>query len=82
MPLISLVVAADLSVVTVGCVGCTSCDSCGCGEAGDRQNFDLEGQQLAMLSAVLNASAVHNKQIVVVTICGRPVTFGEASNRH
>lgn len=63
---------ADLSVIAVGCVGCTCCDSCGCGEAGDRQSFDLEGQQLALLSAVLNAT----KNIVVVTICGRPVTFG------
>lgn len=76
---VAAVIAADLSVVTVGCVGCTCCNRCGCGEAGDRQDFDLEGQQLAMLSAVLNASAVHSKQIAVVAICGRPVTFGEGN---
>lgn len=63
---------ADLTVVAVGCVGCTCCDRCGCGEAGDRQSFDLEGHQLALLSALLNVT----KKIVVVTICGRPVTFG------
>jgi beta-glucosidase len=68
--------AADLTVVTVGCLGCTCCNKCGCGEAGDRQSFDLEGQQLAMLSEVLNTTSMYNKQVVVVTICGRPVTFG------
>jgi beta-glucosidase len=72
-------IAADLTVIAVGCVGCTCCNECGCGEAGDRQSFDLEGQQLALLSAVLNATAVHGKQVVAVTICGRPVTFGEGN---
>jgi beta-glucosidase len=34
------------------------------------------GQQLSLLSAVLDASEAHHTQLVVVTICGRPVTFG------
>jgi hypothetical protein len=66
----------DLAVVAVGCIACTCCDRCGCGEAGDRQSFDLEGQQLGLLSAVLKASRVHHTRVVAVTICGRPVTFG------
>jgi hypothetical protein len=37
------VASSDLAVVTVGCVACTCCNECGCGEAGDRQSFDLEG---------------------------------------
>ena len=75
----ALVSSTDLAVVTVGCVACTCCDRCGCGEAGDRQDFDLEGQQLALLDAVLTASEVHHTQIVVVTVCGRPVTFGHGN---
>ena len=71
-----LAAGSDLVVVAVGCVACTCCNRCGCGEAGDRQSFDLEGQQLALLTAVLNASSHVNTQVAVVSICGRPVTFG------
>ena len=44
-------------------------------QAGDRQSFDLEGHQLALLDAVLTAADAHHTELVVVTICGRPVTF-------
>lgn len=76
---VAAVAENDLIVVAAGCVGCTCCDSCGCGEAGDRQSFDLEGAQLLMLDAVATAANAAQKQFVVVTICGRPVTFGEGN---
>ena len=76
---IELVASSDLTVMAVGCIACTCCDRCGCGEAGDRQSFDLEGQQLALLNAVIDASRIHNTRLVIVTICGRPVTFGEGN---
>ena len=69
------VAAAELTVLAVGCVQCSCCNRCGCGEAGDRQSFDLEGQQLALMDAVLTAGATLGKLVVVVTVCGRPVTF-------
>ncbi len=47
------------------------------GEAGDRDSeFDPEGDQLALLSAVLKATTGSPTKVVVVLIHGRPVTFG------
>ena len=47
------------------------------GEAGDRDSeFDPEGDQLALLSAVLKATAGSRTKVVVVLIHGRPVIFG------
>ena len=40
-------------------MACTCCGKCANGEAGDRDSeFDPEGNQLALLSAVLNATKV------------------------
>ena len=72
---VAAVAAAELTVLAVGCVQCSCCNRCGCGEAGDRQSFELEGQQLALMDAVLAAGAKLGKLVVVVTVCGRPVTF-------
>jgi beta-glucosidase len=65
--------SADLTVVVVGTASCGCCGRCGNGEAGDRNSLDLEGEQLALVEAVLNAT---KKKVVVVLVHGRPVSFG------
>jgi hypothetical protein len=63
-----------------GTMACTCCGNCANGEAGDRDSeFDPEGDQLALLSAVLKATAGSSTEVVVVLIHGRPVTFGGAA---
>jgi hypothetical protein len=63
-----------------GTMACTCCGNCANGEAGDRDSgFDPEGDQLALLSAVLKATAGSSTKVVVVLIHGRPVTFGGAA---
>lgn len=76
---VAAVASSELAVIAVGCIACSCCGKCGCGEAGDRESFDLEGMQLTLLDAVLTAAAKHRKQLVVVTICGRPITFSNST---
>ena len=68
---------SDLAVVVIGTMACTCCGQCANGEAGDRDSeFDPEGNQLALLAAVLKATAGTKTKVVVVLVHGRPVTFG------
>lgn len=77
---VAAAVDSDLAVVVLGTMACTCCGKCANGEAGDRDSeFDPEGDQLALLTAVLKATARSKTKVVVVLIHGRPVTFGGAA---
>jgi len=74
---VAAAVKSDLAVVVIGTMACTCCGNCANGEAGDRDSeFDPEGDQLSLLSAVLKATAGSKTKVVVVLVHGRPVTFG------
>jgi hypothetical protein len=49
---------------------------CGNGEVGDRMTLEPEGNQLALLTAVVNATQGTKTKVVCVLIHGRPVSFG------
>lgn len=68
--------AADFTVVVVGTMACGCCGRCGNGEAGDRNDLDLEGQQLELVAAITNSSNRTGKKAVVVLVHGRPASFG------
>lgn len=63
---------ADFTVVVTGATSCSCCGKCGNGEAGDRQDLTMEGDQLELISAISNTTS----KFVVVLIHGRPLSFG------
>ena len=63
--------AADVTVVVVG--DSTEISTGSCSEMSDADTTDLPGSQLALIAAVLNATA---KPVVVVLLNCRPATFG------
>jgi hypothetical protein len=63
-------IQADVAVVVIGTMACGCCKSCGNGEVGDRMALEPEGNQLALLTAVLNATNGTNTKVVCVLIHG------------
>jgi len=74
--------STDAVIAVLGTTSCGCCVRCGNGEAGDRMSLELEGRQLELLAALVNASHVTARQsgraaapVIVVLIHGRPVSF-------
>lgn len=78
---VGLAAAADVAVVVIGTASCGCCVRCGNGEAGDRMSLELEGRQLELLAAVVNATRAAASggktppPVVAVLVHGRPVSF-------
>jgi beta-glucosidase len=70
---VQLARASDVTILVLGDV--QGAHNGGCGEWGDRDDFDLQGGQLNLLAAVSKVA----KKTIVILVHGRPQTFGKGN---